>query len=311
MAVSQSLSAYTVIEKLGEGTYGEVFKARHNETNEMVVLKRIHIDYHDDGVPVETIREVSILKDVQHVNIVTLLDVLPSESRITLVLEQMDRDLQYFIRTTRNPINPALLRSYAFQLLCGVAYLHSNRIVHRDIKPDNILINRKGLLKLTDFGLARYYSLPITPLTPSVTTLWYRAPEDLFDAGNYGLAIDVWSAACVIAEMARGRPLFPGDSPIDQTGQILRVLGPPREGDWPSWPGLKPLCQTMRTIESHSFDSVFEGTDPILVDLLRKMLVVNPAARITAIDALSHPYFDTVPPGIVEMCMVRSEQSRQ
>jgi serine/threonine protein kinase len=307
MASSQTLNQYTVIEKLGEGTYGEIFKAICRETGEMVVLKRIHLDYQEDGIPSDTIREISILKDAQHMNIVTLLDVLPSEDRITLVLELMDRDLRYYISKQRGPMNPDLLRSYSFQLLCGVAYLHSNRILHRDVKPENILIDKKGVLKLTDFGYARYYSFPITPLTPFVTTLWYRAPEVLLETGVYDLSIDVWSVACVIAEMARGRPLFPGDCQIDQIGQILRVLGLPRDTDWPERQVFDAIRVKLGTPEPLDFEWLFTGIDPALIDLLGKMLTMNPAIRITAIDALSHPYFDAIPRTLFNLCMVRIE----
>jgi serine/threonine protein kinase len=304
MALSQTLSKYTVLEKLGEGTYGEVFRATWNETGETVVLKRIRIDYHEDGVPATTIREISVLQDIHHTNVIALIDVLPSDGRITLVLEQMDRELRYFIHTMRSAMSPELLRSYSFQLLCGVAYLHSNRILHRDVKPENILINKKGLLKLTDFGTARYYSLPITPLTPTVTTLWYRAPEVLLATGKYDLSLDVWSAACVIAEMARGKPLFPGDCPIDQISKIFRVLGVPKDSDWPECQLMTHLRADLGAFEPIDFDWLFAGIDTALIDLLGKMLEMNPSVRITAIDALSHPYFDAVPTALIELCLV-------
>jgi serine/threonine protein kinase len=300
--LSQTLAPYTVIEKLGENTYGEVFRATRNDTGEPVVLKRIRIDHDYNGIPVDTLREVSILKDVHHTNVISLLEVLPSEGRITLVLEDMDHDLRFYLHAMRGQMQPALIRSYAFQLLSGLAYLHANGIMHRDVKPDNILINRKGILKLTDFGSARYYSIPIGMLTPSVTNMWYRAPELLLGNGQYDVAIDVWSAACVIAEMVRRRPLFPGDSPIDQLGHILRALGVPTEAECPN----REITKLIRIKDENlpDFEWMFAGIDPMLVDLLKKMLTFNPAKRISAVDALAHEYFDTIPPGLLEICRV-------
>jgi len=218
----EGLSRHTRSARLGTVAYNKVFRATDNETGEQVVLKQAPAD---NEIPSGLLREISILRDIEHTNIVKLRDAISEAEGLTLVFESMRCDMQQFLQSIRAPMQPDLLRSYAFQLLAGVARLHAGRVVHRDIAPRNMLINRIGLLKLSGFQLARVFSVPVTALTPGVTLLWYRAPELMIGDGSYGVPADMWSAGCVIGEMARRAPLFPGDCEVDQIMRIARVCG--------------------------------------------------------------------------------------
>jgi len=189
---------------------------------------------------------------------------------------------------------PDLVRSYAFQLLAAVHTLHSHSILHRDVNPANLMIDKNGILKLIDFGLGRFFSLPIPQYTPGVETLSYRAPELLFRAAPYTTAIDIWSIGCVIAEMARGKLLFCADSTTDLFHQMVAVLGSPENvplipvGDVPK-SAPQPMAEVLRS------------DDPTLCDLVLNLLCYDPARRISALDAMRHPYFDRLPVPVRQM----------
>nr|pir probable protein kinase (EC 2.7.1.37) cdc2/cdc28-related - Trichomonas vaginalis [Trichomonas vaginalis] len=273
------LSAYHKDMKLGEGTYGSVFRATHIPTDQPVVLKLVRMDLEEDGIPPSSVREVCILKSLNHPNILHFREVICKDSKIIMVCEFMDMDLKNFLSKRR--MNPDLLRSYAFQLLCGTYYLHRIGIVHRDIKPENILIDRNGLLKLGDFGTAAYCFHPIPYDIEEIKTPWYLAPEILINAPAHGTEIDIWSIGCVIAEMARGN-LFMGDSQVDQLIKITEVLGIPSEEDYPDFYKYKINNMPCMKKEKPDFNSFFPGVDPELVDLISKMLQMNPEHRINA-----------------------------
>ncbi|XP_065028821.1 cell division control protein 2 homolog A-like isoform X2 [Musa acuminata AAA Group] len=269
------MDQYEKVEKIGEGTYGVVYKARDRLTNETIALKKIRLEQEDEGVPSTAIREISLLKEMQHSNIVRLQDVVHSEKRIYLVFEYLDLDLKKHMDSCPELAkDPRLIKTYLFQILRGIAYCHSHRVLHRDLKPQNLLIDRRtNALKLADFGLARAFGIPVRTFTHEVVTLWYRAPEILLGSRNYSTPVDVWSVGCIFAEMANQRPLFPGDSEIDELFKIFRILGTPNEE---IWPGVTSLPD---------FKSAFPKWLP------KKMLHLDPSKRITARQALDHDYF--------------------
>lgn len=295
-----SLKAYRKDMKLGEGTYGCVFHATYLPTNEQVVLKLVRMEQEEDGIPPSSVREVCILKSLNHPNILKLREVICEDMKITMACEFMEKDLKNFLVKPR--MSPDLLRSYAFQLLCGTKYLHRIGIVHRDIKPENILINKHGFLKLGDFGSAAYCFHPIPYELDEVKTPWYLAPEILINAPVHGTEIDIWSAGCVIAEMARGN-LFMGDSKVDQIIKITEVLGFPLEEEYPDFYRFKCSNIPIADKEKPDFKQFFKNVDPLLVDLLSKMLQMNPEKRINAEEALEHPYFEKITPSLKHMCM--------
>ena len=181
--------------QLGEGTYATVYKGRNRQTGELVALKEIHLDS-EEGTPSTAIREISLMKELKHENIVTLHDVIHTENKLMLVFEYMDKDLKKYMdaRGDRGQLDHATIKRFMQDLLRGTAFCHENRVLHRDLKPQNLLINTKGQLKLADFGLARAFGIPVNTFSNEVVTLWYRAPDVLLGSRTYNTSIDIWSA---------------------------------------------------------------------------------------------------------------------
>jgi len=284
------LDKYEKQLKVGEGTYGVVYKARDRLTNKLVALKKIRLEHEDEGVPSTAIREISILKELQHPNIVELIDVVHVNQKLFLVFEFLDQDLKKYMDSVPN-LSPALVKSYTRQLLDGLLYCHRRRVLHRDLKPQNLLIDRNGALKLADFGLARAFCVPVRPYTHEVITLWYRAPEILLGSQQYSVAVDVWSAGCIFAEMITKRPLFPGDSEIDELFRVFRYLGTPTEETWPGCTQLPEYKPNFPKWKAQDLKSAVPGADSSAIDLLTKMLIYEPGQRISAKAALEHEYF--------------------
>lgn len=289
------MERYQKLEKIGEGTYGVVYKARDRVTNEVVALKKIRLEEEDEGIPSTAIREISLLKELQHPNIVRLYDVVHTERKLTLVFEYLDQDLKKYLDICENGLETSVLKSFLYQLLQGVAYCHEHRVLHRDLKPQNLLINREGELKLADFGLARAFGIPVRSYTHEVVTLWYRAPDVLMGSRKYSTPVDMWSIGCIFAEMANGRPLFAGSSEADQLDRIFRTLGTPIEAAYPGllelpgWSNIRNKSPRYQPIENMS--PLVPTLDPLGVDLLAGMLQYDPAKRISARDAMQHPFF--------------------
>jgi len=284
------LDRYEKLQKIGEGTYGVVYKAKDRLDGRFIALKKIRLEHEDEGVPSTAIREIAILKELNHPSIVCLLDVVNYQNKLYLVFEFLDQDLKKYMDTL-NEMDPSLVRSYTKQLLQGLLYCHQRRILHRDLKPQNLLIDQKGTLKLADFGLARAFCVPVRQYTHEVVTLWYRAPEILLGSQAYSIPVDIWSAGCIFAEMLLKTPLFPGDSEIDQLFRIFRLLGTPGEDVWSGCTTLPEYKPTFPKWKKQDLRKTMENTHSLAADLLEKMLVYEPAGRITAKAALNHPYF--------------------
>ncbi|KAL2525575.1 Cyclin-dependent kinase A-1 [Abeliophyllum distichum] len=290
------MEQYEKVEKIGEGTYGVVYKARDRETNETIALKKIRLEHEDEGVPSTAIREISLLKEMQHGNIVRLQDVVHSEKRLYLVFEYLDLDLKKHMDTCPEfSKDPRLVKMFLYQILRGIAYCHSHRVLHRDLKPQNLLIDRRtNALKLADFGLARAFGIPVRTFTHEVVTLWYRAPEILLGSRHYSTPVDVWSVGCIFAEMVNRRPLFPGDSEIDELFKIFRVMGTPNEDTWPGVSSLPDFKSAFPKWPRKDLATVVPNLDAAGLDLLVKMLSLDPSRRITARSALEHEYFKDI-----------------
>jgi len=285
---------YHKIEKIGEGTYGVVYKGKNTQTGEIVAMKKIRLESEEEGVPSTAIREISLLKELQHPNIVLLQDVLMQENKLYLIFEFLTMDLKKYLDSFPNDKYPdkMLIKSYLFQLTQGILFCHKRRILHRDLKPQNLLINEEGIIKIADFGLARAFGIPVRVYTHEVVTLWYRAPEVLLGSRRYSCPIDIWSIGTIFAEMCSKRPLFHGDSEIDQLFRIFRTLRTPTEEIWPGvsqFPDYKP---TFPNWSKENLEGATKNMDDDALDLLRKSLVYDPAKRITARALLTHPYFD-------------------
>lgn len=283
-------------EKLGEGTYATVFKGKSRVTGEIVALKEIHLDA-EEGAPSTAIREISLMKELKHPNILRLIDVIHTESKLMLVFEFMDQDLKKFMdanaKATHGTLGTSTIKSFMYQLLKGIAYCHENRVLHRDLKPQNLLINKHGELKLGDFGLARAFGIPVNTFSNEVVTLWYRAPDVLLGSRTYSTSIDIWAAGCIMAEMYTGRPLFPGTTNVDQLQKIFRTMGTPTEQTWPGVTQLSEYKQPQpQDIFPHqNIGQTLPNIDAAGIDLLNRMLQYQPQLRISAKDALNHSYF--------------------
>lgn len=337
--IFSGLSRYQKLEKLGEGNYGCVYKARDRARGgRLVALKKIKIDDEDEGVPSTALREVAILQDLSHQHIVRLEQVIFEHGQLYLVFEYLDLDLRRYLdnihlrKTNKNQhenhendashaesstpkgLALPLVKSYVYQILLGVEYMHSHRHLHRDLKPQNLLIDRNGRLQIADLGLARAISMPMPPLTHEVATLWYRAPEILLGSKPYSNPVDLWSVGTIMAEMISLAPSFPGDSEIDTLFKIFQCIGTPTEENWP---GVSSLPDYHSTFPSWSVpsDAKFlealhirpeHGLDSDGCDLLRSLLRHSPSDRLSARQALQHPWF--LKDGL--HCMTRSAKTK-
>lgn len=293
-AHSQIEDRFSKLESIGAGAYGVVYRARDRRDQALVALKKVKLnnaDTDEDGVPSSSLREVGLLKDLKHPNVLRLLDVQICGTSLYLVFEHLDLDLKKLLDRHTGGLPTGLVKSYMWQLLQGLAYCHARRVLHRDLKLQNLLVDRKGNIKLADFGLARSISLPIRTYTHEVVTLWYRSPELLLKATHYGPSVDLWSLGCIFAEMQTNRILFPGDSEIDQLYRIFRTLGTPDETTWPGFYSM-PEYRRFAKFSSRGLDSYIGNEEPQALDLLVKFLTYDPATRISAKQALNHPYLE-------------------
>ncbi|ORY79411.1 cyclin-dependent kinase [Protomyces lactucae-debilis] len=282
------------LEKLGEGTYATVYKGKNRTTGETVALKEIHLDS-EEGTPSTAIREISLMKELKHENIVGLWDVIHTDNKLMLVFEFMDKDLKKYMDShgKNGALEPATIRSFMYQLIKGIAFCHENRVLHRDLKPQNLLINKRGHLKLADFGLARAFGIPVNTFSNEVVTLWYRAPDVLLGSRTYSTSIDIWSAGCIMAEMFTGRPLFPGSNNEDELLKIFRLMGTPTEQTWPGISQYTEYKTTWPYYVTQDLGQILPMIDSLGLDLLSRLLVMQPNQRISAKDALRHPYFSS------------------
>ena len=288
----EQLEKYTKVEKVGEGTYGVVYKCKVKDTNNFVALKKIRLENEDEGIPSTSIREISILKQLRHPNIVYLIDLIHGEKKLYLVFEYMDHDLKKFLDINNGPLSPELVKSYLFQILIAINFCHSKRILHRDLKPQNLLIDKDRIIKVADFGLARSFGIPIKTLTHEILTLWYRAPEILLGQKEYSTPVDMWSIGLIFYEMAHRKPLFAGDCEIDQIFKIFQMFGTPNEKTWPGVTKLPEFKLTFPQFKGKGISAYNKNIDPIGLDLLSKMIQIDPCKRISAKQALQHPYFN-------------------
>ncbi|XP_053694620.1 cyclin-dependent kinase 1 [Sabethes cyaneus] len=282
------------IEKIGEGTYGVVYKGRNKLTGEIVAMKKIRLESEDEGIPSTAIREISLLKELQHPNIVSLQDVLMEENRLYLIFEFLSMDLKKYMDTlpAEKMMDADLVKSYMYQITAAILFCHKRRVLHRDLKPQNLLINKEGLIKVADFGLGRSFNIPVRNYTHEIVTLWYRAPEVLLGSQRYACPVDVWSIGCIFAEMATRKPLFQGDSEIDQLFRMFRILKTPTEEIWPGVTSLPDYKPTFPCWAQNNLNAQVKNLDSAGLDLLQKCLIYDPVHRISAKKILEHKYFD-------------------
>lgn len=296
---------YEILEKaaIGEGAYGRVYKARQLNTGRVVAMKKMKLDQEDEGIPSTAIREIALLKELAHENVVRLLDIFCSTAKLTLVFEFVDNDLKTYMKSLRGQhLSPDAVRRLTFQLCRGIEFCHASRILHRDLKPQNLLIDGRLRLKIADFGLARAYTLPVPKYTHEVVTVWYRAPEILLGCSLYSVPVDLWSVGCVMGEMATGQPLFPGDSEIGTLFKVFQKLGTPSPEAWPGIaevPEFKPSFPRWRKKGWENIRNTKSQIGAEGIDLLDRLMMYDPKKRLSARRALQHHYFAEIDRGTV------------
>ncbi|CAO1298665.1 unnamed protein product [Diamesa tonsa] len=301
---------YLRVAKIGQGTFGEVFKARNRNDNKFVAMKRVLMENEKEGFPITALREIRILQLLKHENVVNLIEICRQtanknniyKSIFFLIFDFCEHDLAGLLSNVNVKFNLGEIKKVMQQLLNGLYYIHQNKILHRDMKAANVLITKSGVLKLADFGLARAFSVSKNGqpnrYTNRVVTLWYRPPELLLGDRNYGPSVDMWGAGCIMAEMWTRSPIMQGSTEQQQLVFCAQLCG----SFTPDvWPGLERLefFNKMELPPNHK-RKVKERLKPYVkdsyaLDLLDKLLVLNPAARVDADAALNHDFFWTDP----------------
>eukprot|EP00761_Pharyngomonas_kirbyi_P004320 gb/GECH01004324.1/.p1 GENE.gb/GECH01004324.1/~~gb/GECH01004324.1/.p1 ORF type:complete len:416 (+),score=79.12 gb/GECH01004324.1/:1-1248(+) len=293
----KGIERYEKIKKLGEGGFGQVYQAQDLITKEIVAVKKIHLgNAKQEGVHFTALREIKLLKEFGHTNVIRLIDVFVHHYNIHLVYEFMATDVENIINDSSVILSQAHIKGFMKQILQGVAECHKKWVLHRDLKPANLLVDKKGHVKLADFGLARIYGSPGRRYTPKVVTLWYRAPELLYGAEEYGPPVDMWSVGCIFAHLMLRKPYFftDSDSELEMLSRIFSLWGTPSDSDWPGMT-LLPGFVRFERVSGTPLRQVFSAAPDDALDLLSRMLRYNPASRISASDALEHRYFTSAP----------------
>jgi len=306
----RSVDEFECLNRIEEGTYGVVYRAREKCTQTIVALKRLKMEKEKEGFPITSLREVNTLLKGQHRNIVTVREIVVGSNmdKIYIVMDYVEHDLKSLMETMRGKkqlFTIGEVKTLMLQLLCAVKHMHDNWILHRDLKTSNLLLSHRGILKVGDFGLAREYGSPLKQYTSIVVTLWYRAPELLLGTKMYSTPIDVWSCGCIFGELLAMEPMFTGKSEIDQLNKIYKDLGSPSEKIWPGYKDLPVVKKTQ--FADYPYNHLREKFKTRLSDagfaLLNKFLTYNPSKRISASDALIHEYFETEAPAPIDPAM--------
>uniref|UniRef100_A0A4W4FS02 Cyclin-dependent kinase 7 n=1 Tax=Electrophorus electricus TaxID=8005 RepID=A0A4W4FS02_ELEEL len=258
--VKSRAKRYEKLDFLGEGQFATVYKARDKTTNTIVAIKKIKVGHRTeakDGINRTALREIKLLQELSHPNIIGLLDAFGHKSNISLVFDFMETDLE-------------------------------------DLKPNNLLLDENGVLKLADFGLAKAFGSPNRVYTHQVVTRWYRAPELLFGARMYGIGVDMWAVGCILAELLLRVPFLAGDSDLDQLTKIFETLGTPTEDTWPGMTSL-PDYVSFKLFPGTPLEHIFSAASDDLLELLQGLFTFNPCTRITASKALRMRYFSQRP----------------
>jgi len=285
---------YESLGTIGEGTYGVVVKARHKETGQIVAIKKFKESDDDEQVRKTALREVRILKQLKHDNIVNLVEVFRRKGKLYLVFEYVEKTILEELEKHPYGLSELDVKKCTYQLLKGVEYCHDNNIIHRDIKPENILVSKHGALKLCDFGFARALAGQGAKYTDYVATRWYRAPELLVGDTEYGKPVDIWAIGCNAAELSNGIPLFPGESDIDQLFHIIKCFGKltQRQVDIFKRNPLYVGIELPKPYDIETIDSRFANTQQkYLLNILHRCLHYDPDDRNSCTQLLDSEFF--------------------
>uniref|UniRef100_A0A0D9RIX0 cyclin-dependent kinase n=1 Tax=Chlorocebus sabaeus TaxID=60711 RepID=A0A0D9RIX0_CHLSB len=289
------MEKYEKLAKIGEGSYGVVFKCRNKTSGQVVAIKKFVESEDDPVVKKIALREIRMLKQLKHPNLVNLIEVFRRKRKMHLVFEYCDHTLLNELERNPNGVADGVIKSVLWQTLQALNFCHTHNCVHRDVKPENILITKQGIIKICDFGFARILSIPGDTYTDYVATRWYRAPELLVGDTQYGSSVDIWAAGCVFAELLTGQPLWPGKSDVDQLYLIIRTLGkliPRHQSIFKSnrfFHGISiPEPEDMETLEEK-----FSDAHPVALNFMKGCLKMNPDDRSTCSQLLESSYFDS------------------
>ncbi|XP_067634450.1 cyclin-dependent kinase 10 isoform X1 [Eurosta solidaginis] len=294
----RAVTEFEKLNRIGEGTYGIVYRARDTRNNDVVALKKVRMDQEKDGLPISGLREIMILKACNHENIVNLRDVVVGKSleSIFLVMDYCEQDLASLLDNMAQPFSESEVKCIILQVLHGLEYMHSRYIIHRDLKVSNLLMTDKGCVKIADFGLARLFGEPATPMTPQVVTLWYRSPELLLGSTTQTTAVDMWAVGCILGELLSHKPLLPGSTELGQLDLIIELLGTPSENIWPEFPKMPALENfTLKQQPYNNLKPKFQYLTAAGLRLLNFLFMYDPKKRATAEECLQSSYFKEPP----------------
>ncbi|KAL0481164.1 serine/threonine-protein kinase MAK [Acrasis kona] len=283
------MKRYKLSKMIGDGTYGSVVRATNNETQELVAIKKMKKKYFSWEECVN-LREVQTLKKLNHPNIIKLKEVIRENNELYFVFEYMDANLYQIMKDRDKPFSESKIRNIMYQVLQGLAYQHKMGYFHRDMKPENLLIN-KDTVKVADFGLAREIRAR-PPITEYVSTRWYRAPEVLMRSPNYNSPVDLWAVGVIMAELYTLRPLFPGTSEPDEIFKICSVLGTPTQENWSDGMRLAAgMNYKFPKFAQTPLETLIPNACPEAIQLMTDLMKYDPIKRPTASQALQYPYF--------------------
>lgn len=292
--MTAKMEKYEKLCKIGEGAYGVVFKCRHRDTGQVVAIKKFCESEDDPIIRRIAMREVRMLKKLHHGNLVNLLEVFRRKRKLHLVFEYCDHTVLNELERHPRGLDDVSVKRIIWQTLQSIHYCHQAGVIHRDVKPENILISRNGVVKLCDFGFARMLTGPGGEYTEYVATRWYRSPELLVGDTQYGPPVDVWAIGCVFAELLTGQPLWPGKSDVDQLYLLKRMLGDLTPRHMEIFRG-NAYFRGMSVPEPDSTEPLcarFSGHPPQTISFLEGCLVMDPSGRLTCEELLEHSYFD-------------------
>lgn len=299
--ITKPTEIYKRVQQVGEGTYGKVYKATNTITNDFVALKRLRLESEREGFPITAMREIKLLQSFDHENIVGLLEMMVEHNQIYMVFDYLDHDLTGLLTHPDLKLEECHRKFIFKQLIEGLNYLHKKRVIHRDIKGSNLLLDSTGQLKIADFGLARTMKIVNNGESPDYTnrviTIWYRPPELLLGATDYGREVDIWGVGCLLIELYSKIAAFQGFDEVGQLCKIYNVMGTPKLEDWPEiehlpwFEMLKPKVNIASQFKQ-KYETIMS---PQSFDLAQKLLALNPRSRLTAEQALTHEYFTNDP----------------
>jgi cell division cycle 2-like protein len=295
------LSEFETLNAIEEGSYGWVSRARENSTGEIVALKRLKMDNLQDGFPITALREIQTLKESHHKHIVDLREIVVGDSLrdVYLVMEFLEHDMKTLQENMTEPFMISEIKTLMLQITSAIDYLHTNWVLHRDLKTSNILMNNRGEIKIADFGMARRFGDPPPPnMTQLVVTLWYRAPELLLGADQYNETVDIWSLGCILGELCKNEPILQGQNEVDELAKIFALCGVPDEKSWPKFrhlPNARSLKLPRNTEKTSKIRSLFPDLSTLGAKLLEDLLTLNPNRRPDAAEILGHPWFQEDP----------------